>query len=49
MTWTRASPLPSWPCRLHVENLQPQPREVIERAGLALELAQNRASDEVAI
>lgn len=34
---------------LHVENLQAQPREVIERAGLHAELAQNRASPEVAI
>ncbi|MGV3569103.1 MAG: SulP family inorganic anion transporter [Ramlibacter sp.] len=34
---------------LHLENLQPQPREVIERAGLAEELAQNRASPEVAL
>ena len=32
---------------LHMENLQPHPREVIERAGLAAELAQNRASAEV--
>lgn len=34
---------------LHIENLQEQPREVIERAGLAAELAQNRVSAEVAI
>jgi len=33
---------------LHLENLQQQPREVIERAGFAAELAQNRASEEVA-
>ncbi len=33
---------------LHMENLQAQPREVIERAGLAAELAQNQASAEVA-
>src|SRR3954447_25502502 len=33
---------------LHLENLQPQPREVIERAGFAEELVQNRASEEVA-
>ncbi len=33
---------------LHLENLQPQPREVVERAGFAAELAQNRASEEVA-
>jgi sulfate permease, SulP family len=32
---------------LHLENLQAQPREVIERAGFAAELAQNRASEEV--
>jgi sulfate permease, SulP family len=32
---------------LHLENLQDQPREVIERAGFAAELAQNRASEEV--
>jgi sulfate permease, SulP family len=32
---------------LHLENLQMQPREVIERAGFAAELAQNRASEEV--
>lgn len=34
---------------LHVENLQEQPREVIERAGLAAELAQNRVSAEVSL
>ena len=34
---------------LHVENLQEQPREVIERAGLAAELAQNRVSPEVSV
>lgn len=34
---------------LHIENLQDQPREVIERAGFAQELAQNRASEEVAV
>lgn len=34
---------------LHIENLHQQPREVIERAGLAAELAQNRASEEVTI
>ena len=34
---------------LHLENLQPQPLEVIERAGFAAELAQNRASEEVAV
>jgi SulP family sulfate permease len=34
---------------LHVENLQEQPREVIERAGLAAELAQNRVSAEVSV
>ena len=33
---------------LHLENLQPQPLEVIERAGFGTELAQNRASAEVA-
>ena len=32
---------------LHMENLQRQPREVIERAGLAQELAQKRVSPEV--
>jgi sulfate permease, SulP family len=32
---------------LHLENLQAQPREVVERAGFAAELAQNRASEEV--
>jgi SulP family sulfate permease len=32
---------------LRIENLQQQPREVIERAGFALELAQKRASPEV--
>jgi SulP family sulfate permease len=34
---------------LHIENLQQQPREVMERAGFAAELAQNRASKEVAV
>lgn len=34
---------------LHIENLQEQPREVIERAGLAAELAQNRISAEVSV
>jgi SulP family sulfate permease len=34
---------------LHIENLQEQPREVIERAGLAAELAQNRVSPEVSV
>lgn len=34
---------------LHMENLQPQPREVIERAGFGAELAQNRVSEEVAV
>ncbi|MDB5859628.1 MAG: sodium-independent anion transporter [Ramlibacter sp.] len=33
---------------LHFENLQAQPREVMERAGFAAELAQHRASAEVA-
>ena len=33
---------------LLIENLQPQPREVIERAGFAVELARHLASDEVA-
>jgi sulfate permease, SulP family len=32
---------------LHIENLHDQPTEVIERAGFAAELAQNRASPEV--
>lgn len=32
---------------LHLENLQDQPREVIDRAGFGAELAQNRASEEV--
>jgi SulP family sulfate permease len=34
---------------LHIENLQPQPREVIERSGFAAELAANQASPEVAV
>ena len=34
---------------LHLENLQPQPLEVIERSGFAAELAANRASLEVAV
>ena len=34
---------------LHLENLPEQPRDVIERAGFAAELAQNRASEEVAV
>ena len=34
---------------LHIENLQDQPREVIERAGFAGELAHNQASLEVAV
>jgi len=34
---------------LHIENLQTQPQEVISRAGFAAELAQNRASAEVAV
>jgi len=34
---------------LHMENLQAQPREVIERAGFAAELAQNRPSPEVSV
>jgi SulP family sulfate permease len=34
---------------LHIENLQAQPREVMERAGFAAELAQNLASPEVAV
>jgi SulP family sulfate permease len=34
---------------LHVENLHEQPREVIERAGFAGELAHNQASAEVAV
>ncbi|MEZ0309105.1 MAG: SulP family inorganic anion transporter [Ramlibacter sp.] len=34
---------------LHMENLQPQPREVIERAGFAGELAANRPSPEVSV
>jgi SulP family sulfate permease len=33
---------------LHLENLQPQPREVIDRSGFGAELAANRASPEVA-
>ena len=33
---------------LHLENLQPQPREVVQRAGFAAELAHNLASEEVA-
>jgi SulP family sulfate permease len=32
---------------LHLENLQPQPEEVIERSGFGAELAANRASAEV--
>ena len=34
---------------LHIENLHQQPREVIDRAGFGAELAQNRASEEVAV
>jgi SulP family sulfate permease len=34
---------------LHIENLQAQPLEVMERAGFRAELAQNRASAEVAV
>ena len=34
---------------LHLENLQPQPREVIERAGFGAELAASRASPEVSV
>ena len=34
---------------LHLENLQLQPREVIERAGFASELAHNQASQEVSV
>jgi SulP family sulfate permease len=34
---------------LHLEDLQDQPREVIERAGFALELARNEPSAEVAV
>ena len=34
---------------LHMENLQDQPREVIERAGFAGELASNRPSPEVSV
>jgi SulP family sulfate permease len=34
---------------LHIENLQDQPREVMERAGFAAELAHNEASPEVSV
>jgi SulP family sulfate permease len=34
---------------LHLENLQPQPQEVIDRSGFGAELAANRASPEVAV
>ncbi|MEO5671361.1 MAG: SulP family inorganic anion transporter [Ramlibacter sp.] len=34
---------------LHIENLQAQPREVIDRSGFGAELATNRASPEVAV
>jgi sulfate permease, SulP family len=34
---------------LHLENLQPQPREVIDRSGFGAELIANRASLEVAV
>ena len=34
---------------LHIENIQAQPREVIERSGFGAELAANRASAEVAV
>jgi SulP family sulfate permease len=34
---------------LHLENLQAQPREVIDRSGFGPELAANRASPEVAL
>jgi SulP family sulfate permease len=33
---------------LRIENLQPQPRQVLEQAGFAEELAQRRASEEAA-
>ena len=33
---------------LRLENLQPQPQQVLEQAGFAEELAQRRASEEVA-
>ena len=34
---------------LHIENLQPQPREVIDRSGFGAELAANQPSPEVAV
>ncbi|HSV34648.1 MAG TPA: SulP family inorganic anion transporter [Ramlibacter sp.] len=34
---------------LHLENLQPQPQEVIDRSGFGAELVANRASPEVAV